>query len=71
MHPGLSLNSLKHQLILMVRAMVFFPAIQQWYGIFGQPFAGGGTEALSPDERGNVLALHQLHLAMKTQAGNH
>jgi uncharacterized protein VirK/YbjX len=37
MHPHLSLNSLKHQVILLGRALVFLPDIRKWYGISDNP----------------------------------
>ena len=33
MHPELSLSGIKHRIILLGRALVFFPAIRKWYAI--------------------------------------
>lgn len=43
MHPDLSLNHLKHQTILMIRALVFFSDIRKWYAISDNPLL---TDAL-------------------------
>ena len=43
MHPNLTLGSFKHQVILMGRALVFLPAIRNWYGISDNPLL---TQAL-------------------------
>jgi uncharacterized protein VirK/YbjX len=37
MHPTLTLNSLKHQVILLGRALVFLPDIRKWYEISNNP----------------------------------
>lgn len=37
MHPTLNANSLKHQVILLIRAMVFLPEIRKWYEISDNP----------------------------------
>jgi uncharacterized protein len=37
MHPDLTLGSLKHQVILMGRALVSLPIIRSWYGISDNP----------------------------------
>jgi len=37
MHPDLSLNSIKHQVLLLGRAMAFLSEIQKWYGISDNP----------------------------------
>lgn len=37
MHPSLTLNSIKHQIILLGRALVFLPAIRKWYEISDNP----------------------------------
>ena len=37
MHPTLSANSLKHQVILLSRALVFLPTIRKWYAISDNP----------------------------------
>jgi uncharacterized protein VirK/YbjX len=41
MHPGLTISSIKHQGILMVRALVFYPAIKRWYEISDNPLLAG------------------------------
>jgi uncharacterized protein VirK/YbjX len=43
MHPGLTLNHLKHQTILMTIALVFFSDIRKWYAISDNPLL---TDAL-------------------------
>lgn len=37
MHPGLSLNHLKHQAILMIRTLAFCSDIRKWYAISDNP----------------------------------
>ena len=37
MHPRLSLNSIKHQVTLLGRALVFLPEIRKWYEISDNP----------------------------------
>jgi len=37
MHPALTLSGLKHRVILLVRTVVFFPAIRNWYEISDNP----------------------------------
>lgn len=37
MHPDLSLNSIKHQIILLGRALVFLPDIRKWFEISDNP----------------------------------
>lgn len=37
MHPGLTLNSLKHQLFLLGRALIFLPEIRKWFEISDNP----------------------------------
>lgn len=37
MHPTLNMNGLKHRVILLARALVFFPAIRKWYEISDNP----------------------------------
>jgi uncharacterized protein len=37
MHPALNANSLKHQVILLGRALVFLPAIRKWFEISDSP----------------------------------
>jgi len=37
MHPALNANSLKHQVILLSRALVFLPAIRKWFEISDNP----------------------------------
>lgn len=41
MHPGLSLNSIKHQAILMVRALACLSDIRKWYEISDNPMLTG------------------------------
>lgn len=41
MHPGLSLNSIKHQAILMVRALACLSDIRKWYEISDNPLLTG------------------------------
>jgi uncharacterized protein VirK/YbjX len=43
MHPGLTLNSLKHQIILLGRALVFLQDIRMWFEISDNPLL---TQAL-------------------------
>lgn len=37
MHPGLTKNSIKHQIILMLRTLYFLPKIRDWYDIPDNP----------------------------------
>jgi len=37
MHPALTLNSLKHQVILLGRALLYLPDIRKWYEISDNP----------------------------------
>jgi len=37
MHPSLTANSLKHQVILLGRALIFLPDIRKWYEISDNP----------------------------------
>jgi len=37
MHPSLTLNSIKHQIILLAQALVFLPAIRNWFEISDNP----------------------------------
>jgi uncharacterized protein VirK/YbjX len=37
MHPGMTLNSFKHQVILLVRTLVFLPEVQKWFEISDNP----------------------------------
>jgi uncharacterized protein VirK/YbjX len=37
MHPALNANSLKHQVILLSRALLFLPAIRKWFEISDNP----------------------------------
>ncbi|MDO8989437.1 MAG: DUF535 family protein [Sideroxyarcus sp.] len=37
MHPSLSLNGLKHQIMLLGRALVFLPDVRRWYEISDNP----------------------------------
>jgi uncharacterized protein len=37
MHPELTLSGVKHRVILLLRAVVFFPAIRDWYSISDNP----------------------------------
>ncbi len=43
MHPTLTINTLKHQVILLGRALVFLPDIRKWYEISDNPLL---TQAL-------------------------
>jgi len=38
MHPGLGLSGAKHRVLLLARAIVFFPTIRDWYAIRDNPF---------------------------------
>ena len=37
MHPTLNMNGLKHRVILLARALMFFPDIRKWYEISDNP----------------------------------
>jgi uncharacterized protein VirK/YbjX len=37
MHPGLTKNSIKHQVILLARTLLFLPDIRHWYDISDNP----------------------------------
>jgi uncharacterized protein len=37
MHPSLTMNSLKHQILLLTRALAFLPDIRKWYEISDNP----------------------------------
>ncbi|MBU1483035.1 MAG: VirK/YbjX family protein [Gammaproteobacteria bacterium] len=37
MHPDLNLNSAKHRVILLTRAVIFYPVIRDWYAISDNP----------------------------------
>lgn len=38
MHPDWTLNSIKHQIILLIRTLIFLPDIRKWYSIADNPF---------------------------------
>ena len=43
MHPSLNLSGVKHRIVLLVRAVVFFSTIRNWYEISDNPLL---TQAL-------------------------